>query len=227
MPLIVPKFGVPVPKHPSYEVLDMAFGVGAGTQLFDKSIYRSHGDIITATWAAGLHGMCLNFVPGNPDYVEIPAAHTHLNFIAEDFSIVTRVNINNFALNRLLFCRGLGNTDGYWFQLISNGAIQFSTNNAPARQTSAAAPGSVVIGNWYTLGMSRTGASVRIYNNGLDVTTVVGVHVNPLTCARNARIGIYDNLAAEPMSGRMEFLRILRGVALQPSEHLAWHNALA
>ena len=67
--LALPRAKIAVPKLPSYEVLNMAFGVGAGAQLFDKSRYRSHGAIITATWAAGLHGFCLNFVPGNPDHV--------------------------------------------------------------------------------------------------------------------------------------------------------------
>jgi len=218
---------VPAPVRPSYEVLDMAFGVGAGTTLFDKSRYRSHGAITTATWAAGLHGYCLNFVAANPDYVVIPAAHAQLDFTVEDFSIITRVYVDILAVTSALINRGQFNASGYRLIITPINALEFTTFQAGPSQTSASAAATIVAATWYTLGMSRAGASVRIYINGLDATVAAGVHNNPLTNVRDAVIGTYDNLAAWQLDGRMEFLRIFRGVALQPSEHLAWHNFLA
>lgn len=225
--LLLPGRIMPAPKPPSRIALNMAFGVGAGAVLGDKSRYSSHGAITTATWAAGLHGYCLNFVPGNPDYVTIPAAHTQLNFTSEDFSIIARVNIDDLTDWRDIFLRGLHNTDGYQFYIGAAGFIYFATHQALVSQITRSSNGDIVTGNWYTIGASRSGASARTYRNGVDVTSVVGVHIDPLTCARSAKIGIYDDLAAGPLDGRMEFLRIFRGVALVASEHLAWHNALA
>ena len=227
MELLLPKVRAPVPKLPSYEVLNMAFGVGAGALLFDKSIYRSHGAITTATWAAGLHGYCLDFNSANPDYVVIPAAHTQLNFQTESFSIIARVYVDDFTINHSLFIRGLINADGYDWFLHTVGRSEFRTHQALASQTSRSLPGSILINTWYTLGISRSGASVRTLIDGVDATAVVGVHINPLTSARDAKIGVWDNLIAQPYDGRIEFLRVFRGIALTTSEHLAWHNALA
>jgi len=225
--LLLPKSRAPVPSRPSYEVLNMAFGVGAGAHLYDKSRYRSHGAITTATWAAGLHGYCLDFNPATPDYVTIPAAHTQLNFIAEDFSIVARINIDDLTTFRIVFQRGIANTDGYFYYIHNNGGQIVTTAQALAQQDSSSPAGDIVVGNWYTIGMSRSGASIRLHKNGVDTTVVAGVHINPATCARSAKIGIWDDLATFPFDGRIEFLRIFRGIALTTSEHLAWHNALA
>ena len=107
------------------------------------------------------------------------------------------------------------------------GQFSFYTSQFLASQLSQSGAASVVAGNRYTLGVSRAGASVRLYNAGVDVTVTVGVHINPLTSARSMKIGVADNLVANPYDGQTEFLRIFRGIALTASEHLAWHNALA
>jgi len=225
--MLLPGRRIPAPKPPSYLALDMAFGVGNPAILGDKSIYRSHGTIVGAVPAAGVHGYCLDFDPTIPSYVVIPAAHTQLDFTSEDFSLISRVYIDSLAVSRELFCRGLANVDGYYSYIHDTGRLDVQTCQTPGVQSSRSSPGGIVIGTWYTLGWSRTGASIRTYVNGLDDTTVAGVHIDPLTSARSAKIGIYDNLIGSPYDGRMEFLRIFRGIALQPSEHLAWHNALA
>lgn len=225
--LLLPGRRISAPKMPSRIALAMAFGVGAGAVLGDKSRYRSHGAITTATWQYGLHGFNLEFNQANPDYVTIPAAHTQLNFTAEDFSIIARIFIDSLAVGRTIFTRGLANVDGYRLIVFSTGILDFRTFQTPATQISSSAAGAIVIGAWYTVGISRNGASVRVYRNGIDVTATVGVHIDPLTCARSAKIGIRDDLVANPFDGHIEFLRIFRGVALQASEHLAWHNALA
>ncbi|GAI66611.1 unnamed protein product, partial [marine sediment metagenome] len=131
MDLLLPKVEAPVLPMPSYVKLAMAFGVGAGATLFDKSRYRSHGAITTATWAAGVHGYCLDFVPGNPDHVVIPAAHTQLNFIAEDFSIIARVNADDLTADREIFMRGELNVDGHEMKLRGGGGLDFFTYQTP------------------------------------------------------------------------------------------------
>ena len=225
--LLLPRVKVPVLPMPSYVKLAMAFGVGAGATLFDKSRYRSHGAITTAAWAAGLHGYCLDFNAANPDYVEIPAAHTQLNFISQDFSGVARIRCDNLAGNNTIFCRGLSLTDGYFWYISSTGYLEFRTCNAPAEQRTYSNVGDFVINTWYTVGFTRNGASVKLYRNGVELGYfVVGVHIDPATCARTAKIGIFDDLTTLVHDGKIEFLRIFQ-VALAASEHLAWHNALA
>ena len=225
--LLLPGRRISAPKMPSRIALAMAFGVGAGTVLGDKSRYRSHGAITGAVWAAGVHGYCLDFNPAIPSYVLIPAAHTRLNFIAEDFSLVARFYIDSLVAGRSLFYRGLQNNDGWSCRVQAAGSWQFWTNQALATQETRSANGTIVIGTWYTVGFSRSGASARLYINGVDATNIAGVHINPANCGRSAKIGIRDNLATEPFDGRIEFCRVFGGIALQASEHLAWHRALA
>lgn len=225
--LLLPGRRISAPKPPSYLALDMAFGVGNLAILGDKSRYRGHGTITGAVPAAGVHGYCLDFNPAIPGRVAIPAAHTHLNFTSEDFSIIARVNVDDLTGTRHVYNRGLTTVGGYDFYIEPTGQIRGRTIQVAAAQVTVSAVGEVVIGNWYTLGLSRVGASIRLYKNGVDVTTVPAVHIDPTTCVRVAYIGIYGDVATNPWDGKIEFLRIFRGIALQTSEHLAWHNALA
>lgn len=225
--LILPGRRITAPKPPSRIALDMAFGVGAGAVLGDKSRYNSHGAITTATWVAGVHGMRLNFVPGNPDYVTIPAANTQLDFTAEDFSIVCRLRIDDRTVNRTILNRGVSLTDGYVFLVLAGGQLLFVTSQAALNQQTASIGAATAINTEYTIGMSRIGADVTIYRNGIDITGIAGVHIDPLTAARDATIGIRADLVSNPWDGQIEFFRIFRNVALTTSEHLAWHNALA
>lgn len=227
MELLLPEVKAPAPPMPSYVKLAMAFGVGAGATLFDKSRYRSHGAITGTVWAAGLHGYSLDFDPTIPSYVEIPAAHTQLDFTAEDFSIICRVYIDDLTANRYIFDRGRHLFDGYFFRVHADGHLSLFTSQFGVAQQSGTLVGGLVINTWYTLGCSRNGASVRVFINGVDSTTTVGAHLNPLNCARAAQIGIEFDLVSSPFDGKIEFLGVFGGVALGASEHLAWHRALA
>ena len=218
--LLLPRVKVPAPPMPSYVKLAMAFGVGAGATLFDKSRYRSHGAITTAAWAAGLHGYCLDFNPAGPDVVTIPAAHTQLDFTSEDFSFVFRMNIDDLTGNRWLIQRYMWNTSGYSIGIQIPGNILVYTFQAGAFQQSKSSAGDIVVGTWYTVGVSRSGASIRLFKNGVDVTLAPGVHVDPATHIGVAKIGV-------DFDGKIEFNRVFGGIALSTSEHLAWHNALA
>lgn len=225
--LLVPERKIVVPKPPSYLKLDMAFAIGSGAKLMDKSRYRSHGTISGAAWAAGLHGYCLDFDPTIPSYVEIPAAYTQLDFTSEDFSIIARSYIDSLAASREIICRGLWDTDGYEVYVHTGGSVNFTTFQAGEYQLTQSLAGAITAGTWRTIGISRDGESAIIYVDGVDVNSVVGTHTNPTTSARSARIGIQDNETNNPFDGKIEFLRVFGGIALPASAHLAWHNALA
>jgi len=225
--LLVPDRRIVVPKPPSYLKLNMAFGVGAGSTLFDKSRYRSHGTIVGAAWATGLHGKALDFDPATPSYVEIPASYTQLNFTSEKFSIICRLRPDIITPTFYIFNRGLESTDGYILRVYGPGAIAISTSQSGAHQLTYTADNTMVAGTRLTIGISRDGATCTIYKDGVDVTFAHGTHIDPATCARSAKLGIYDNKASGPYDGLMEFSRVFGGIALSASEHLAYHNALA
>lgn len=225
--LFVPRRELIVPKPPTRIKLDMAFGVGAGTTLFDKSRYRSHGAITGAQWATGLHGYALDFIPATPSYVEIPATETQLDFTSQAFSIVARIRIDDLTAHRIVFCRGLYQVDGWYLYVWSNGALALYTNQSTKSQQTTSAAGAITTATWYTIGASRSGASAQVFRNGVDITSGAGAHIDPATSARSAKIGICDDKATSPFDGKIEFLRIFGGIALSTSEHLAYHNALA
>ncbi len=198
--------------------------------LTDKSRYRSNGDFRAAgqpDWVRLPSGLwVLDFNPDNPDYVEIPASHTQLNFTSEDFSLVARVKVDDLTTIRYLFTRGLINTDGWFTYILSNGQVSVFTNQAAAFQVSRSSAGAIVTGVWYTVGFSRAGASVRIYVDGVDDTDTVGVHIDPLTNARAAKIGVHDDLTQWPLDGKIAYLEIVK-YALSAGQHLKKHIELS
>lgn len=217
---------VPELRPPGYIALDMAFALGEGATLFDKSRYRAHGTITGADWATGNHGYCLDFVRASKDFVSIPAAYSHLDFTSEAFSIVVRAKPDDVVNVGRLFIRGRLSYDGYAFYQGGSGAVLFWTAQSGAYQLTASASGQLVAGTRYTLGMSRDGSAVKVYKNGVDVTSISGTHIDPATCARKAYIGIDYDESSEALDGQVEFVRVIKGIALEASEHLAWHNAL-
>ncbi len=225
--LFVPDRKIVVPKPPSYLKLNMAMDGASASYLFDKSRYRSHGDITGASWATGLHGKALDFDPALPSYVEIAAAYDQLNFTSEAFSGIIRVKLDAWGTGTTLFIRGKFNTDGWWWFVDSTGRQYFYTLQTDANQATFGVNNAVAIATHYTLGFSRDGKAVKLYINGVDDTLTSGTHINPLTSARTAKIGVYDDLSIYPFDGKIEFLRVFGGIALPASAHLAWHNALA
>lgn len=212
-------------------VLDVANQLGGAAPgaavLHDWSRYGSDGAITGAVWAqvptTGL--WVLDFDPAIPSHVEIAEADCRqLNFTSGDFSLVKRVFIDNLITSvRAFFTRGLANADGYYWFTYASGQIGFRTNQAAATQLSTTAVGALVINTWYTLGVSRIGATVHLYRNGVDITDTFGVHINPLTCARSAKIGIYDDLAGQPFDGRMALLKVFN-YALTSAQHRAMYH---
>ncbi len=224
--ILVPERRVVLPKPPSYVLADWAFAVGAGSQLGDKSRYRAHGTISGAQWATGLHGAALDFLRATPSYVEVTPLPDHLAFSAEPWSLVMRVNFDSLLYSTMLICHGAYGEDGWYCNVLNDGTINVYTSQSGTAQVSSSAIGAVSAGSWYTLGLSRAGAAVRIYQNGVDITSVADTHLDPVATARTLKIGVYDSKAYMMMEGLIEFCRLF-GVALTASEHLAYHNALA
>ncbi len=212
--------------YSSYNYLDMYLSYGSGSKLLDKSPFHSHGDITTASWSPGLHHFALDFNQATPDFVEIPASHTQLNFISEDFSVILRVKLDSVTGNMVLLIRGSLDIDGYEFFVVNGGGCNFLTYQSGASQVSRMFGGTLTIDTWYTLGVSRSGTSIRVYKDGVDTTNEADTHINPTTSSKSMKVGISDNKSSSPIDGKIEFQRIFGGISLPATAHLWFHNML-
>lgn len=139
----------------------------------------------------------------NPGWLECPAGDTgDLNFTTGDFSLAIWVNMSDLTANRMLFCRGFLDADGWYMAILMDGNIYFVTNQAVHQET-ISADGDVVVGTYCLVGMTRHLASVQLYKNGVDVTETPGAHIHPLTSARDLHIGVYDNETGSPLYGQI------------------------
>lgn len=212
--------------YKDYNYLDMNFGHGSGVKLLDKSPFHAHGDITTATWANGLHHRCLDFNPDTPDYVEIPASFTQLDFTSsEDFSLIATIYVDDLSALRTIFSRGEYNANGWFLRVGTVGRLEVFTFQSGAAQASYSTAGDIVVLNWCTVGLSRVGASIRLYVNGVDVTSTVGTHIDPTSSSAAAKIGVEDSVPIRGFDGKIEFLRIFGGIAL-PAEAHAWFHSM-
>lgn len=191
--------------------------------LYDKSRYGSHGAITGAVWVQEPSGLwVLDYDSDIPSYVEIPAAHTQLNFTSGDFSIIARIKLDVLTDRVEIFSRRAFISQGYSFLILSNGMLLALTGIDTVSMTSA---GDITTGSHLTVGLSRTGTSIKLYIGGIDETAIPGVHADPLSATASAFIGIDASLVSYPLDGKMEFLRIFN-YALSPGQHLKAHEAL-
>lgn len=178
----------------NYELLvDLLFEEGTGTNTQDFAKPHHPGCTLTGapTWQNLGNGLgYLDFVPGNPDYVVCLGADTaDLNFTSGDFSVAAWIRPDALG-NREILCRESVNVDGWSFWLDTRGAMTLSTNQAAAAQHTYGRIGDVAIGSWVLVGASRTGATIRIYTNGVDTTGTPDTHIDPVTAVRNLYVGI-------------------------------------
>ena len=164
-----------------------------------------------------------NFTPGTPDYLEIAAAYTQLDFTSEDFSIIARIKIDDLTSTQRIIIRGLRDNDGYELYIQATGSVRFITNQATAFQYTDSFTGQVTTTAYYTVGISRSGTSVIPFIDGVNKRDIAGTHTNPLTSTRSAKVGIADNLIDNPFDGKIQFVMAYNR-ALSAGEHLDIHN---
>lgn len=192
--------------------LDLTFEEMIGTLAHCRSPYAHnctlHG---VPTWTALANGLpYLLFDDGNPDWLDCPqASTTQLDFTSEDFSMACWFNCTAGAMHVFsLLIRGDNAVDGWDFWIHGNDTIAFTTCQAGAVQDSIGIPNVLDVNNWYLAGITRSGASVRVYNQGVDITLVAATHIDPLTSNRELHIGIEDDETNGAFRGMMYRPRI-------------------
>ncbi len=205
-------------------VLDLSLRSGAGTVALDES--KNHYPFILTgapAWAGLASGIrILNFVPGNPDFLEATiAVAADLDYTSEDFALAFWINPDTLAGDLELMCHGLDATDGYDIRIMADGSVVFSTNQAAAQQQVTCAAGTVVINTWQLIGISRSGILGQIFKNGQELTyTTQDDLVDPLTSARKVLFGVYDDEVTDPWSEFMGRQRAWLDRQLTAAEHL-------
>ena len=118
---------------------------------------------------------------------------TEFDFTTDDFSLAVWIKTDALGWRHLL-TRGDFETDGWYFEIGTQGEMRFRTNQAGVVQTTIGTVGDVVTGTWQLISVTRSGAAARIFTNGIDTTATPATHINPLTANRNLYIGV-NNLA--------------------------------
>ena len=109
-----------------------------------------------------------------------------------------------------IFIRGDDSIDGYRLT-ISLGVIRFDTFSP----TKIISRGSAITDNkWHHIVVTKNGTgigSVKIYNDGIDVTSQQGDHGNPASNNKHAYIGSYNSIA-HFLNGEIDEVRVYNSV---------------
>lgn len=135
------------------------------------------------------------------DLSYIPSSVTTWDFTSEDFTFVFDINFKDISNSPVIYCKGLNNTDGWYIEIASTGSVVVYSNQAAANQQTLTATGAFVIDTQTKIVVTRSGASVKIYKDGTDITLTSGTHINPVSAsARNMYFGNYNTIAL-PVNG--------------------------
>lgn len=202
---------------------------GAGDYVFDRARPHHRLELHGATigWTQLPSGLyVLDLTPGTPDFLDCPAGDTaDLDFTTGAFSLGVWANADNIAAaHRIIMCRGVLNTDGWYCRIETDGSISLRTNQAGGSQVSLSATGIITPGTWYLVGFSRDGTSVRTFVNGVDLTETAASHTDPDSATRELHVGIYHDEASDPWDGQMWRPRIWGNRFLQEWEWLELFN---
>ncbi len=149
----------------------------------------------------------IDLTSGTPDFIECAAADcVDLDFIGDDFAMMCWVHSQSLTGGRAIMYKGLQDNDGWGWFVRATGQQYFETNQLGAglHQATQSPAGDVVIDTWWLLGMSRSGAAIQLFKNGIEVTDPdeTAVHINPASAvARDLHIGVADNEALYPWEG--------------------------
>lgn len=155
---------------------------------------------------------------GDPDNL-ICTSCPVLNFTSGEFSACVWVNATSIETIYLI-CRGVQNLHG-WGLMLENLVAYVETNQAGARQRTAGT--TTTSGNWRCIGFSRRGASVCVYENGNDDTSIAASHTDPLTSTSNLVLAAYYDSTDSPLTGCLGKPHIWNR-SLSASEHREFYE---
>lgn len=165
-------------------------------------------------------GRCLIF-NGTTTFVDC-GTDTAFNFTSGAFSILLLVYKESYpAADESILTRGVTNTDGWRVQLTTTGAIRVQTNQSGASQNTLSNP--IPLDRWVEVQISRSGANIAIYFDGVNAVATAGTHINPTgNAARHLYIG-QNNTGGARFKGALDEIKI-RGLGSAEDEFEEWQH---
>lgn len=175
-------------------------------QLTDSSRWKNHGvhtdiDMVqlpSGQWVRELNGASSYIVCGNDK---------SLDFTTEKFFLSLWMEVSDVSVQNYIYGRGEFNVNGYMFALQLNNQFYFYTSQGAANQQTQSVAGVLSINTPYMITVVRDGEDVTIYRNSTDVTSVYGIHIDPVSNTENFNIGIRNDLTSWPFGGKMGLLK--------------------
>ena len=119
---------------------------------------------------------------GTNDYLQCAAkSSTDLDFTSGDFSMVVWLYPHMLLSNGRFLNKGAGGQSGWGWRIGASATAFYTCQAGEATQSSA--DSGIAANTWTLRGISRVGASIRIYAAGVDATATAGTHINPTSAA--------------------------------------------
>ena len=166
---------------------------GTGNAIYDLSGFGNTGTLANSPTFSQINGGSLGF-NGTNSYITFG---NKFSLTSESFSFSFWVFVNTFTTNQanqgpVVFYKGNFNENGYYLQINSDGSMGFVTNNG-GNQITFSFAGCIKLNIWHHVSVVRNGSSVRIYCDGIDVTSSAAIHQNPSASSRDFNLANYNN----------------------------------
>jgi len=142
--------------------------------------------------ATGQTGPAVGF--NGDGYISV-SHHADLTVTSEDFTIILDFKMRSLnPAHAILWGKGALAVDGtevvMWYD---NNFLRVFTNQSGTFQESNLPSGAIALNTRYRMVIARSGATITIFLNGVDATSMHGSHINPTTNTRNLTIGKGDD----------------------------------
>jgi hypothetical protein len=154
------------------------------------------------------------YFDGTGDYLLVPDNAALESF--NDFTVEFWVYFNSVSGTQVILDKGWNNGGGYspYFILLSGGnLLAYASSSGTVNDVlSGASFGAMVAGQWYHIALTRSGSSIRLFTNGVVITSATNSSTL-MSNSTNLGIGSVPLTGALLLNGYLSNLRIIKGAA--------------
>ena len=202
--------------------IPMYEGTGSVSLMDVAKPHHPVTQIHAPVWTQLASGLWVLQFAAGPDYLSCAAASSlDLNFTSESFSGAVWFNCGSPTSSTGMLMQRWNASGGWYWYLDTGRGTFFRTYQGATVQISGKSTSWWTPSTWTLCGFRRSGTSVRVYLNGVDVTDYAESHVNP-TSVPTADLGI-GYASDRTFVGYMSRPRIWNR-ALSTAEHMEIFN---